>query len=266
MIVSRPAFASPLRHFVRVCAAATCLVLGTTAAAAPYWTGYRGTIKNSNIPEVINGLQYTVNFIFDNGGTSSVNQTWGKANLKCVVWRFNVNSENSEDVRSFVQDLTRPGANWNATGQLQTNGSGTMTSMLTQAGTFNLPGTAGAGAGTFTDLSPTPVEPYWGVPDTAVEGAVVIAGATAGVYTDIFEDAGGGSAGISTAPNSWRKIEAFPGWGYGPAMPGCAGPSDPRPPVNNVAAVPALELPGLALLGLAAAGLGVRRLRQRKAD
>ncbi|MGB3072374.1 MAG: hypothetical protein WBC18_27770 [Ottowia sp.] len=262
--MNRAVFTGPLRRLVRVCAAAACLTLGTTAVAAPYWTGYRGTIQNSNIPDITNGLQYTVNFIFDNGGTSAASQTWGKAHLKCVVWRFNVNSENSEDVRFFVQDLTKPGANWNATGQIQTNGAGGMTSMYTQVGTYNLPGTTGAGAGRFTDLSPTPVEPYWGIPETAVDGAVFIAGAVAGTYTDIFEDASGGTTGISTAVNRWRPVEAFPGWGYGPAMPGCAGPNDPRPPVNTVASVPALELPGLALLGLAAAGLGACRLRQRR--
>ncbi len=258
MMLNRLKAAGPLRHLLRVCATAACLAVGTTAVAASYWTEYSGTIHNSNIPGVIDGQRYTVHLIFNNGGTSTNNQTWGKAHLKCVIWRMN-----DDGGVHFVQDLTAPGANWNADGQIQTNGAGTMTSMLDQVGTFNLPGTSGAGAGTVSNLSPAPVEPYWGVPKTAAGNAVFISGAVADEYTDIFEDAAD-TAGIPTSPSDWTPVTPFEGLGFGPELPGCAGPEDPLPPVNNVTAVPTLDFPALALMGMAAAGLGARRLRQRR--
>ena len=96
---------------------ATSVLLG--ASAAPFWTGYRGTIANSSIPAIVNGESYTVNLIFDNGGGSANDQTWTGAQLTCVVWYMN-----NDNRVMFVQDLTKANTNFLSAGQISTDAAG----------------------------------------------------------------------------------------------------------------------------------------------
>lgn len=201
-----------------------------------------------------NGETFTVNLIFDNGGTTAVNQTWTRADLKCVVWYMNNDSS-----RVFAQDVSVATSNVSGSGQITTDATGAMTTMLSSLGVE----LGGAGAGTFyTTLSPAPVEPYWAIPKTGVSNAVFIAGAVPGVYTDDFETPAAAS-GISVDPTRWRPVEAFGGFNLGAHLAACAGTNVPAPRVSNV---PAVDTPLLALLGMAAAGLGALRLRKRRAS
>ena len=239
---------------------ASCiLTIGASAIAAPYWTGYRGTIANSTIPAIRNGENYTVNIIFDNGGNSVSGQSWSGANVKCMVWYMN--NDNSV---MFVQDLTKPGANFMASGQIATNSSGAMSTMFSRFGTSGL---AGAGAGTFVGQGLTGLltAPYAGVPQTGVPGTVFIAGPS-GTYTNNFGDS---NLTIPVTPNAWKSVAPFDGWGIqkNPRFAELTGCADPKPVVIPTTAtpVPALGAPALALLGLGAAAFGARRLRRRKA-
>lgn len=242
------------RHLL---AASCILVASASAVAAPYWTGYRGVIANSTIPAIVNGENYTVNLIFDNGGNTANNQTWDEGDLKCMVWYMN----NANNVL-FVQDLTKPSANFFATGQITTGSTGAMNTLFSQFGTT---GVAGAGAGSYVGqgLAGLLTEPYAGVPQTGVPGKVFIAG-PAVTYANYFGDANGQ---IPVTTNTWAPVQPFPGWGIQDnprfaEMTGCFVPETPPAPAA-VTSVPALGIPALALLGLAAAALGARRLRRR---
>lgn len=247
----------PLPHLL---AASLILATSAGASAAPFWTGYRGTIANSTIPAIKNGEKYTVNFIFDNGSTSANGQTWTGTHLKCMVWYMN--NDNSV---MFVQDLTKANTNFLSTGQISTNGAGVMTSMFTKTGH-----TSGAGAGTFVGLGLPGLltEPYAGVPATGLSSPTVvfIAGPAGGPYTNYFGDS---NTTIPVTPNAWARVNPFPGWGIQKiprfeGMTGCADPVPAEPPTGTASPVPTLGAPALALLGLAAAALGGRRLRRRK--
>lgn len=247
----------PLGHLL---VASSLFLTAINANSAPYWTGYRGTIANSTIPAIHNGESYTVNLIFDNGGTSANGQTWTRAHIKCMVWYMN--NDNSV---MFVQDLTKASANFIATGTIATNGSGAMNTMFSQFGT-PLPG-AGAGSFVGQGLSGLLTEPYTGVPATGIAGTVFIAG-PAGTYTDFFGDS---NTQIPVTPAAWKPVAPFTGWGLQKnprfaGLTGCADPAPVKPPVARAPTpVPTLGTPALALLGLAAAALGGRLLRRRKA-
>ncbi len=241
---------------------ATSVLLGASvcASAAPFWTGYRGTIANSSIPAIVNGESYTVNLIFDNGGGSANDQTWTGAQLTCVVWYMN-----NDNRVMFVQDLTKANTNFLSAGQISTDAAGDMTSMLSMAGH----GMGGAGAGSFVGqgLSGLLTEVYAGVPTTGLPPAVFIAGPP-GQYTDSFSDS---NSKIPVTPNAWKPVAPFTGWGIQKNLrfadlAGCADPAPVVTPPTPTGAqpVPSLDTPALALLGLAAAALGGRYLRRRK--
>lgn len=240
-------------------AAACLLATSANAVAAPYWTGYRGTIADSTIPAIVNGEHYTVNLIFDNGGNTANNQTWDEDDLKCMVWFMN----DANNVM-FVQDLTKPSANFLAQGQITTNNTGVTNTLFS---TFGTTGTAGAGFGSYVGqgLAGLLTEPYAAVPHTYLDGVVFIAGGP-GTYENRFSDFNGA---IPVTPNQWAPVQPFTGWGIQDnprfsEMTGCFVPETPPAPAA-VTSVPALGIPALALLGLAAAAVGGRRLRRNKA-
>ncbi|MDR2334179.1 MAG: hypothetical protein LBE61_11920 [Burkholderiaceae bacterium] len=237
---------------------AASLILATSAGAnaAPFWTGYRGTIANSTIPAIKNGERYTVNFIFDNGGTSANGQTWTGAHLKCMVWIMN-----DDKSVMFVQDLTKPNTNFISSGQIATDGAGTVTSMFTKTGHQ----TGGAGAGSFvgSGLPSLLTEPYAGVPATGLPSpTVVFIAGPAGQYTNYFGDSN------TTISGPWAPVQPFANWGIQKnprfaSLTGCADPV-PAPTTGSATPVPTLGVPALAALGLTAAVMGGLRLRRRK--
>lgn len=75
MTMNRVVFTGPLRCLSAFLCRRRLPDPGHHGSGCSVLTGYRGTIQNSNIPDITSGLQYTVNFIFDNGGTSAASQT-----------------------------------------------------------------------------------------------------------------------------------------------------------------------------------------------
>ena len=63
--------------------------LAVGAVAAPFSVTYTDTVIQSNLAAVPNGEAVSVAFILDNGNSTTVNQVWSAANLKCVIFTFN---------------------------------------------------------------------------------------------------------------------------------------------------------------------------------
>lgn len=146
--------------------------------AAPYYITHTGQQANSTLPALIDGEAYTVTLVFDNGGSTAVNQTWTGANLTCTIWTFN----NARNVQ-FAQDLVAaPPAS--ALGSVVTNGSGVLSSVFsevledTAASSFSLAGMLATGSirwfaneqnGIFYDQSLSVGAASGGVPMTAAQ-------------------------------------------------------------------------------------------------
>ena len=133
--------ASKSAHLI-ACALASC-VLSATAVAAPYAISHTGTISNSSIPGVNNGEPYTVTVVMDNGGGTTVNQTWAAANVTCVKWTMNTAAN-----VTFNHDVTLD--TLFSAGQVQTDGAGVLTANFSelddsdgvQAGSYSATGLA----------------------------------------------------------------------------------------------------------------------------
>jgi len=208
---------------VLACAAAT-------ASAAPYAVTYTGTIANSSFAQIADGEHYRITFVFDNGGNTAVSQTWGAADLRCVIWRMN-------DAGSavFAQDLSPPASPPTAaTGSVTTNGAGVLTGMFT--GVSSSPAGPDFSSSGFTH----PVPLHWFANGS---NSVLRDGASA----HAFDDAAGG---VQMNPANWL-LTTHDGL--------CAAP----PPAPAATAVPTLGEWTLALLATAAAALGLGALRRR---
>ena len=64
------------------------------AVAAPFSVSYVGTMSNpvttgQFFTNIVNGETYKVTVVMDNGGDSSLSQTWGASDLVSVKWEFN---------------------------------------------------------------------------------------------------------------------------------------------------------------------------------
>lgn len=217
----------------RILIAMALAYAAATAAAAPYAVTYTGTIANSSFAQIVNGEHYRITFVFDNGGNTAVNQTWGAADLRCAIWRMN-DAGNAV----FAQDLSPlaspPTA---ATGSITTNGSGVLTGMFT--GVSSSPAGPDFSSSGFTH----PVPLHWFANGS---NSVLRDGASA----HAFDDAAGG---VQMHPTNWLL--------HTPSGPCAAAVAPGVPPTP----VPTLGPVGLALLaGLVGLMDGARRRAQRR--
>lgn len=212
----------------------------TSAQAAPYATTYTGTISESGFAEINDGEPYSLTLVFDNGGSSALNQTWTSAHLTCAIWRMN----RAGNVAIAHNLVTAPPSI--ADGSIGTDGTGalaTVFSRLTARAYSSIPGSAtatGISLGSFV---------RWYAND-----------ANYVLYirwdTDADASFGDASGGIPMAAAAWSPPQPFQG--------SCSTAAAPPPVTPTATPVPLLSAPGLAMLGLAAGGLGMRRLRRKE--
>ena len=203
----------------------------SAAAASPYAVTYTGTIANSSFVQIIDGQHYSITFVFDNGGNTAVNQTWGAADLRCTIWRMN-DAGNAVFAQNLSPLASPPTA---ATGSVTTDGAGVLASMF--SGVSSSPAGQDFSSSGFTH----PVPLHWfanGSNNVVRDGAQI----------HLFDDAAGG---VQMAPTHWLLA---------PYDGPCAAPS----PAPAAVAVPALGEGALALLATAAAVLGLGGLRRRR--
>lgn len=215
-------------------ATATLALLATAAAhAEPFATRYAGTVDNSNIPGVTNGHPYYVTLVFDNGGNTVLNQSWGVSHLTCVIW------EMAGGTIVYAQDLTAH----------PPEGAGTFTTGANgyPSSTF---GTLATGPGQYTGYSAT--SPITGNAAWVANGTNPVFGYQPAPSVDLgFHDADGG---VQMAANRWGPPQQFSGIGNGQ----CAAPAAPLPTPTTV---PTLGHAGLVLMALLLGAFGwlVRR-------
>jgi len=102
--------------------------LAVGAAAAPFSVKYVDTVSASTPPAgIINGQQVTVEFILDNGGSSTASQTWSAANLKLVCFTFNDAQDKSVAIDYSSSPLVA-GPSVVTAGSFTTNGAGQLQS------------------------------------------------------------------------------------------------------------------------------------------
>jgi hypothetical protein len=176
--------------------------------------------------------------VFDNGGTSTINQTWTSAHLTCALWRMNTAGN-----VAIAHDMVIAPAS-SAAGAISTDGTGALASVFSQLlghASSSTPGSAtatGVSLGAFVRWYANDANyvlyTRWDKEDEAS-----------------FSDTRGG---IPMAAGAWSAPRPFAGTCAATAVP-------PAPPVAT--SVPALSVPGLALLGLGAGALGARRLRRK---
>ena len=67
------------------------LATASVASAAPFSVTYTDTISSFTgfFTDINSGEQAQVKIVFDNGGSSTANQTWTAANVQCVIFTFN---------------------------------------------------------------------------------------------------------------------------------------------------------------------------------
>lgn len=203
---------------------AALAAVSSIATAAPYFITYTGTIENSSFPEVNNGESYTATLVFDNGGASSLSQTWNAGDLTCAIWTAN----NIRDVQ-FAHDLSAQGSLDN-TGSVSTNGAGNLTA-------------------NFSEVNAEPVDP-----GTYTFSGAVISNSVDWFmndnnnvfHSDSFDEEWGDTAGgVQMNVGNWSNPAPYTG--------NCE--------VSPTTAVPVMPLWILATLGALLGGLGVRKLR-----
>jgi len=208
------------------CALLACAA--SAAIAAPFAVTYTGEIDQSEFALIMDGQRYTVNFVFDNGGNTAVNQVWTGAHLTCTIW-----SMNDAGNLVFAQDLaTSPPTE--VSGSITTNGAGVLTGMFTVVN-GDPAGPAFSSSG-FAHTVPV----HW-----FANGVNEVFGDAAQVRT--FYDASGG---VQMAPANWL-LHTYDG--------PCAAP----PPAPAPTPVPTLGGAGLAALAALLAGLGGVARRRR---
>ena len=103
--------------------AALC-ALAVGAVAAPFSVKHVDTVSGASLPAgIISGQQFTVEFILDNGGSSTASQTWSAANLKLVCFTFNNAQDKSVSIDYSSTPLTA-GSTVVTIGSFTTNGAG----------------------------------------------------------------------------------------------------------------------------------------------
>lgn len=125
-------------------------LLPNLVAAEPYSTSYTSEIANpvgNEIPGLNAGEPFTVTVVFDNGGSSAVNQTWSTSNVTCVNWIMN----EANDV-SFSHNVTLDPLNV-ASGQATTDAGGALTGIFSQIIATDIT------AGSYTQTGLTVVDP-----------------------------------------------------------------------------------------------------------
>ncbi|MEZ5606860.1 MAG: IPTL-CTERM sorting domain-containing protein [Burkholderiaceae bacterium] len=229
-----------MRHpFIpRRLAVVAALAASAAASAAPYATTYTGVIGNpqdggaQGFSSVLVGQPYSVTLVFDNGGSSLVNQTWESSNLRCVLWRFNT----AQNV-VYAQDLQVSPAG--ATGAVSTDASGALDGMFSEVLAENVPPAAYSASG----FSPALDGVYW-----YING-----------YNSIFYSDGNGRAvhgtpaGVPIAFAEWSAPVPYAG--------NCAAPAPATP--TQPTAVPTLGHAGLALMAALLGALGWGAARRR---
>jgi hypothetical protein len=233
---------------LRTLASALLAGLATTAMALPHAIRYTGTVSvTNNMPEVTTGEQYTVTFIFDNGGPNAHTQSWGAAHLTCTIWRMNNNAS-----VVYTQDLAAAPPPV-VVGAITTDAGGALTSMFSQvhsqavANGGVVPASAYSGVG----FTPTPPVAWFAVQSN---GRVFNNGST------FFWDASGNGIAMDTA--SWTAPQTVAGpCDDTPAPPG-PDPVDPPPP-THATPVPTLGHGALALLAALTGAAGWRARRGR---
>jgi hypothetical protein len=225
-------FRMPLRPFVPLLAAAA--LAATTASAAPYASTYTGVLANSGpdgFDTVLAGQPYSVTLVFDNGGSTLVNQTWESSNLRCVLWRFNT----AQNV-VVAQDL-QASPPTGATGAVSTDAGGALDGMFSEVYAQAVPPSAYSASG----FSPALGEVRWFINNA---NAILF---SEGRWVDSVP------AGVSTAFADWSAPVPFTG--------DCAAPAPTTP--TQPASVPALGHAALALMAALLGALGWGAARRR---
>ena len=218
----------------RFAAAAVLAACASAASAAPYATTYTGVLANSapdGFDTVVAGQPYSVTLVFDNGGSTLVNQTWESSNLRCVLWRFNT----AQNV-VYAQDL-QASPPTGATGAESTDAGGALDGMFSEVYAQNVASSAYSASG----FSPALGEVRW-----------FINGANALLFSE-GRRVDSNPAGVPTAYTAWSAPVPFTG--------DCAAPPPATP--TQPTAVPTLGHAALALMAalLGALGWGARRRR-----
>ncbi len=213
----------------RLLCSAALLTMTSAATAAPFASQYTGTISTSTHPDIVAGESYAVTVVMDNGGASTVNQTWTGADLVCVTFAFN-------DARNvvFAADVvaTPPTS---IAGSATTDGAGALSSWFTTIRQFTdqSPNFAASGFSS----GPTPAVTWFLNSFNAVWYDTVFARAV--------NDAAGG---VQMAAGNWSTPVA--------AAPGCVAAPPPPPPAPT--GVPVMGPLGLVIMSLLLGGLGYR--------
>ena len=206
------------------------------AVAAPFSVSYVGTMDNPTtvgdfFTNIVNGETFKVTLVMDNGGSSSLSQTWVASDLVSVKWEFN----DSRNV-VFEQNIDPSFSGYLVTGNATTDATGALTAIFA--------GVEGGGA-VFNAV---------GLPDLVSPAHWFLNN-----YNDIFFSNGGSAASATYAPSvgdaAGGVLMSIANWSNPVAV--ASAPASPSVPVP---ALPTLLL--LALSGIV--GLfGTRRFKNR---
>ena len=96
----------------------------TPALASPFSYQFASTIAVSGIPGLTANQSAIITVVLDNGGTSTISQTWTAANLQSVTFNFNNGGLRTTFSSPFGGALSVN------TGNFATNATGTLTSVM----------------------------------------------------------------------------------------------------------------------------------------
>ena len=225
-----------MKNLLRTTVASVLLYACAAACAAPYAITYTGVVSNSTIPGVVDGDNYRVTFVMDNGGSTALGQTWIPTELQCTIWRLN--SAGTAIFRHNLRAVPLQVLN----GSIATDATGALTQMMTALSITSMQSSQ-------YDTSGIALAPR--VSWRANGNNWVLSDRNNGSGgTRSFSDAAGG---VQMATGQWSAPRAV------------MGPCDDTPvnPGPQASPVPAAGAPALVLMGLTVAGVGVLRLRRR---
>jgi hypothetical protein len=224
----------PPRHLAL--AAVLACACASSALARPYAISYQGIIRDSTIPEIINGENYTVTLVLDNSGNSAINQAWPRP--VCVLWHMN----NARNV-VYAQNLYGlPSVN---SGTVVTDGAGGLTQMFTSVTTG---GRVAPAKYTATGASLNYVQWFSNEVAPVFTSEPTIGGPGGTAFSDLVH------GGVPMARSFWSAPVPFD------------GPCFVQPAPQAPTAVPALAPWGLAVLAAGVAGLPALRCRRSRAN
>jgi hypothetical protein len=211
--------------------AVVSVLLSAVALADPYITTMADVSPapgNPLPPEVSGGEAYDVSIVFDNGGNSALNQSWGADDLRCVIFELNDARDvviSADTVLSSTESVVNNAA---------TDGAGNLTQVLAVA-----------------DSSPAPLSDGFSITGINIPGSLDY---NVGGGTNRFNIGGFGDvAQVSTAsnlPGSWSAPAPYSG--------ACSVAFS-----TGTASVPVLPPVAWLLLSAGLAGLGALSLRRR---